>query len=196
MNEVKNILLVGVGGQGVLLASELLSDTAFQSGLDVKKSEVHGMAQRGGVVSSHVRFGKKVHSPLIPQGMCDVMLAFEQAEALRWLHFMKSTGTVIVNVRKWVPPIALMKGFRYPDNPVGEVNQKLDHVLTIDAQRMAEKLGNPKIENTLLLGALSTVLELSPDVWQDVIRTRVPRGTESLNLRAFEQGLKSVSGEI
>jgi len=179
----------------VLLASELLSDAAFKSDFDVKKSEVHGMAQRGGVVSSHVRFGEKVHSPLIPQGDCDVMLAFEQAEALRWLHFMKSSGVVIVNQRVWVPPIALMKGFEYPQDPLGMVQERMQRVLKINAQQMAEDLGNPKVENTLLLGTLSTVIELPVTIWQDVIRARVPKGTDALNLRAFELGLQSVTGE-
>jgi indolepyruvate ferredoxin oxidoreductase beta subunit len=195
MADVKNILLVGVGGQGVMFAGELLSKTAFKSGQDVKKSEVHGMAQRGGVVSSHVRYGEKVYSPLIPQGECDVMLAFEQAEALRWLHFMKSAGTVIVTERKWVPPIALMKGFVYPQNPLSEVQKRMKRVIEINAQQMAESLGNPKVENMLLLGALSTVIDLPLNIWQDVIRARVPKGTEALNLRAFDLGLQSAAGE-
>ena len=122
MGQGKNILIVGVGGQGVLLASELLSTVALESGYDTKKSEVHGMAQRGGAVTSHVRLGEKIFSPLIPEGSADVILAFEQAEAQRWVHFLKDGGTVVVNNFKLIPPIASMKGFQYPDDPIGALS--------------------------------------------------------------------------
>jgi indolepyruvate ferredoxin oxidoreductase beta subunit len=113
-NVPMNILIVGVGGQGVLLASQILSEAALQAGYDVKKSEVHGMSQRGGVVSSHIRFGKKVHSPLIPNGAADVILAFERAEALRWIHELKPGGAMIVNAQIIIPPIAVDTKYSYP----------------------------------------------------------------------------------
>ncbi len=188
MKEVMNILIVGVGGQGVLLASEVLSAVAMEAGYDAKKSEVHGMAQRGGVVSSHVRMGEKVYSPLIMQGHADVVLAFEQAEALRWVHFLKKDGTIIINDYRLVPPIASMKGFDYPDDPMGSVKKRVSRTKVIDAVSIAEKLGNPRLVNTILLGMLSNSLDIPVKVWEKVISERVPRGTEALNAEAFTAG--------
>jgi indolepyruvate ferredoxin oxidoreductase beta subunit len=188
MKDVINILIVGVGGQGVLLASEVLSAVAMEAGYDAKKSEVHGMAQRGGVVSSHVRMGEKVYSPLIMQGHADVILAFEQAEALRWVHFLKKDGTIIINDYRLVPPIASMKGFDYPDDPVGSVKKRVSHTKIIDAVSIAERLGNPRLVNTILLGMLSNSLDISVKVWEKVISERVPKGTEALNVEAFTAG--------
>jgi indolepyruvate ferredoxin oxidoreductase beta subunit len=185
---VWNVLIVGVGGQGVLLASELLSAAAAEAGLDVKKSEVHGMAQRGGVVSSHVRFGKKIYSPLIPEGEADVILAFEKAEAMRWCHFLKKDGVLIVNDYQLVPPIASMKGFDYPDDPLRVVKDRVVNVEIIDAAGMARTLGNPRLVNTILLGMLFASLDIEKPICEQVIREGVPAGTEDLNLKAFEQG--------
>ena len=193
MRSDKNVLIVGVGGQGVLLASELLSTAAVESGLDAKKSEVHGMAQRGGVVSSHVRFGEKVYSPLIPDGETDVLLAFEIAEALRWIHFLKEDGTVIVNDYRLVPPIAMMKGQHYPEDPVRKVRERVKNVLVVDARAVAKRLGNVRLVNTLLLGVLSLSVDLPLTVWEKVIRERVPKGTEDLNWQAFLEGRKTSS---
>ena len=153
------------------------------------------MAQRGGVVSSHVRFGQTVYSPLIPAGKCDVMLAFEQAEALRWAHTMTSSGTIIVNTRKLVPPIALMKGVEYPENPLETVQKRLESVIAVDAQGIAAELGNSRVENTILLGVLSNFIKISPQIWKDVIRSRVPKGTEELNLSAFQKGAEAAARE-
>jgi indolepyruvate ferredoxin oxidoreductase beta subunit len=188
MKETKNVLIVGVGGQGVLLASEILSAAVVASNLDAKKSEVHGMAQRGGVVSSHVRMGEKVYSPLIREGDADVILAFEQAEALRWVHFMKTEGTMIINRYKLVPPIASMKGFDYPENPIETVKKRVKNVRVIDAFAVAEEVGNIRLVNTVLLGVLSVSLDIKPDVWKKVIEKRVPKGTETINWKAFQAG--------
>jgi len=185
---VTNILIVGVGGQGVLLASELMCDVAVLEGLDVKKSEVHGMAQRGGVVSSHVRFGDQVHSPLIPSGEADLMLSFEQAEAKRWIHFIKPEGQVIVNTRKLVPPVAFLKSFEYPTDPVGDVRARHDHVLAVSATNMALSLGNLRVANIILLGVVSKFLSFRESHWKKAIKARVPRGTEEINLKAFQAG--------
>lgn len=190
MNETKNVLIVGVGGQGVLLASEILSAAAVASGLDAKKSEVHGMAQRGGVVSSHVRMGKKIFSPLIKEGDADVILAFEQAEALRWVHFMKNEGTMIINRYKLVPPIASMKGFDYPEDPIEAVRKRVQNLRIIDAFAVAEQVGNSRLVNTILLGVLSVSLDIKQDIWKRVIEERVPKGTESINWSAFQEGCK------
>jgi len=188
MRQAKNILIVGVGGQGVLLASELLSTVALESGYDTKKSEVHGMAQRGGAVTSHVRLGEKIFSPLISEGSADVILAFEQAEAQRWVHFLKDGGTVVVNNFKLIPPIASMKGFQYPDDPIGALRKRVQHVKVIDAVEIAERLGNPRLVNTVLLGVLSLSLDISTVIWEKIIRKRVPKGTEALNYKAFLEG--------
>jgi indolepyruvate ferredoxin oxidoreductase, beta subunit len=187
----RDILIVGVGGQGVLLASELLSTVAMEAGYDVKKSEVHGMAQRGGVVSSHVRLGKQVFSPLIPEGKADVLLAFEQSEALRWIHFLKPEGAAIINFKKLVPPIALLKGKGpvYPEDPIGDVRKRISRVFVVPAESIAVELENPRIENSVLLGALSCFLEIPAAVWESVIIRRVPKGTEDVNLRAFRSGV-------
>ena len=188
MKETKNVLIVGVGGQGVLLASEILSAAAVAAGLDAKKSEVHGMAQRGGVVSSHVRIGQKVYSPLIKEGEADVILAFEQAEALRWVHFMKNEGTIIINRYKLVPPIASMKGFDYPLSPIEAVEKRAKNVRIIDAFAVAEELGNLRLVNTILLGVLSVSLDIDQNIWKEVIEKRVPKGTEAINWNAFLKG--------
>jgi indolepyruvate ferredoxin oxidoreductase beta subunit len=188
MKSDKNILIVGVGGQGVLLASEVLSAVAMDADYDAKKSEVHGMAQRGGVVSSHVRFGEKVFSPLIPEGEADVILAFEMAEAMRWVHFMRSSGTMIVNRYKLVPPVASMKGFNYPADPVETVKSRVKKIRVVDAGAIARKLGNPRLVNTILLGVLSGSLDIPEEIWVKRIRERVPKGTEDLNEKAFREG--------
>ena len=184
----KNVLIVGVGGQGILLASELLSEVAFTAGLDVKKSEVHGMAQRGGVVSSHVIIGSKVYSPLIREGQADIILSFEVAEALRWIHFLKTNGTAIINNRKLVPPVALMKGMAYPNDPIKDVKKHIQNVKVIKAAEIAESLGNPRVANILLLGVLSNSLKITKDIWMKCIRMRVPKGTQDVNIQAFERG--------
>jgi indolepyruvate ferredoxin oxidoreductase beta subunit len=187
-NATLNVLIVGVGGQGVLLASQILSDVNLKAGNDVKKSEVHGMAQRGGVVSSHVRFGKKVFSPLIPNGQADVILAFERAEALRWVHELKPGGFLIVNDQKLVPPIAVDPKYVYPDDAIDQLKKKVKNLKVIDAAGISEELGNPRLANTVLLGAMSTALDIDEKLWKEVISQRVPKATIDLNLKAFEKG--------
>ncbi len=188
MNKGKDVLIVGVGGQGVLLASEILSSVALKAGYDAKKSEVHGMAQRGGVVSSHVRFDKKVFSPLIKEGEADIILSFESAEALRWVHFVKPDGVIIVNDYKLIPPIASLKGFDYPADPLKKVKARIKNVKSVDALKIANKLGNSRMVNTILLGTLSTSIDIPVKTWENVIKERVPMGTEKLNLKAFAAG--------
>jgi indolepyruvate ferredoxin oxidoreductase beta subunit len=183
-----NILIVGVGGQGVILASELLSEAAMQAGYDVKKSEVHGMSQRGGVVSSHVRFGPKVHSPLIPAGAADVVLAFEAAEGLRWAGQVTDGGMLAVNTQKLIPPIAFTKEFHYPDDPIADARKHVKRVVPLNALEIATEVGNPKLVNTVLLGSISGELPITDEIWESVIRKRVPKGTEEVNLMAFRRG--------
>jgi indolepyruvate ferredoxin oxidoreductase, beta subunit len=183
-----NILIVGVGGQGVLLASQILSEVAMQAGYDVKKSEVHGMSQRGGVVSSHIRIGKVVHSPLIPDGGADVILAFERAEGLRWVHELKPKGAMIVNAQKVVPPIAVDTKYHYPDDALEQLQNRVKNLRVMDAEEISRNLGNVKLANTVLLGALANTLDIEEGVWREVIAKRVPKGTAEANLKAFEAG--------
>lgn len=187
-DEITNVLVVGVGGQGVILASDILSEVAMRSGLDVKKSEVHGMAQRGGIVTSHVRFGKKVNSPLIPKGRVHVLLSFELAEATRWMGFLSPDGKAIVNVQKVVPPIVSTGLARYPEDAEQILRTWVKEPILINALEMAEKLGNPRLVNTILLGVTSKILELQEAIWKKVIEQRVPRAFKELNLKAFEMG--------
>jgi len=193
MNVTKDVLIVGVGGQGVLLASELLSDVAVKSGLDAKKSEVHGMSQRGGVVSSHVRMGRHVFSPLIPEGRADILLAFEMAEAQRWIHFLKNDGIAIVNNYRLIPPVAMMKstGPHYPEDPIQAVLSRNPNTQLVQARDIARSLGNIKLINTILLGVLSLSVDLPLSDWEKVVRERVPHGTEDLNWNAFLEGRKT-----
>jgi indolepyruvate ferredoxin oxidoreductase beta subunit len=188
-----NILIVGVGGQGVILASELLSEAAMEAGYDVKKSEVHGMAQRGGVVSTHVRFGEKVYSPLIQAGAADVALAFEAAEGLRWAGHVRDGGLLVVNTQQIIPPIAFTGEYDYPKDPINEAKSVCrGRMLPIDGLAIAHQVGNPKLVNTVLLGAISGEMPISDEIWDTIIRRRVPRGTEELNIAAFKRGAEAV----
>jgi len=187
-NNVTNVLIVGVGGQGVLLASEVLSETAMKAGLDVKKSEVHGMSQRGGVVSSHVKFGPKVHSPIIPYGEADILISFEQAEALRAADWIKKDGLVATSMTRLVPPIATSGKIKYPADPIAELKSKVKKVIALDADKIALELGNPRLVNILLLGVVSGTLEFPPELWESVIKVRVKQKFVELNLKAFARG--------
>jgi indolepyruvate ferredoxin oxidoreductase, beta subunit len=183
-----NVLIVGVGGQGVLLASEILCEVAKVMGLDTKKSEVHGMSQRGGVVTSHVRFGNKVYSPLITEGEADVILAFEIAEGLRWVHYLRPGGTIIVNEQKIVPPITTTGKFAYPDKVEDQIKARVPNTKLVDGYGIALKLGNPRLVNTVLLGVLSNAIDLEQEKLLQVIERMAPKGTGELNKKAFLEG--------
>ena len=184
-----SVLIVGVGGQGVLLASELISEAAMKYGLDVKKSEVHGMSQRGGVVSSHVRIGPKVYSPTIQYGQADVLMAFEQAEGLRAVDWMKKEGTAIVSTTRLVPSIVTSsRELTYPDDAVERMRTRGIKVIAVDADQIAAELGNPRLVNTILLGVLSNYLPFDNELWRDVIKTKVKAKLVDINLAAFERG--------
>lgn len=188
-NKNHDILIVGVGGQGVLLASEIISDVAIASGLDIKKSEVHGMSQRGGIVSSHVRISEKVYSPTIQYGQCDILMAFEQAEGLRALDWMKKDGVAIVSETELIPAVVTAsKKFSYPDQPIATMKEKADRVLSIPADKIAGELGNPRLVNTILLGVASNYLPFDVEVWKDVIKARVKSKFVDINLTAFARG--------
>ena len=187
-NGTTNVLIVGVGGQGVLLASEILCEVAKLLGLDAKKSEVHGMSQRGGVVTSHVRFGKKVYSPLIPLGEADIILSFEIAEALRWVHYLRPGGTLIASDQKIIPPITTTGKFSYPEDVEKTIKARAPKTKVVAAYDIGKKLGNPRLVNTILLGVLSKEIDLEEDKWLQVIERMAPKGTGEINKKAFLEG--------
>ncbi len=186
---ISNILLCGVGGQGTLLASNVLAEAAMESGFDVKKSEVHGMAQRGGSVVSHVRFGDKVHSPLIRKGECDLLISFETLEALRWSEFLRPGGLVIMNTQKILPMSVSAGTSIYPDG-IGELLEKLPaSVVAVDGIGNAQKLGNAKCLNVVMLGVLARKLSgIKETVWKEVLAKRLPAKILDLNMKAFDAG--------
>lgn len=188
MKTTTNILIVGVGGQGVLLASEVLSEAAMRQGLDAKKSEVHGMSQRGGVVSSHVRIGPKVYSPLIDHGAADFLMAFEAAEGLRAIDWLKPDGFLISSLTRVIPPITTTSEYTYPADPIGTARTKIANVKAIDADKIAQELGNVRLVNTILLGVLSVHLDFPEKLWTETLTARVPKKFVDLNLKAFAAG--------
>jgi indolepyruvate ferredoxin oxidoreductase beta subunit len=185
---VKNILVVGVGGQGVIMASDLLADVALASGFTAKKSEIHGMSQRGGVVSSHVRYGREVHSPLISAGQADLLISFELAEAVRWLNFISENGQVIVSACRVVPPLVSMGLAQYPDQAETLLKTCNRQAAVVDAPALARELGNPRLVNTILLGLASNYLDLAQDKWREVMARRLKPALVEINLQAFAQG--------
>jgi indolepyruvate ferredoxin oxidoreductase beta subunit len=186
-----NFLLVGVGGQGTLLASNVLAHVGVRAGFDVKKAEVHGMAQRGGSVSSHVRWGEKVHSPLIGQGEVDYLVAFEKLEALRYVNMLRPGGTAIVGEMR-IPPLSVSSGDDvYPDDEEVRriLGQVTDDLHFIPSLRLAEEAGNGRAHNIVVLGVLSNVVaQVPPDIWLEVIAERVPKKYIEVNRRAFLAG--------
>jgi indolepyruvate ferredoxin oxidoreductase, beta subunit len=185
-----NFILAGVGGQGTILASDLLAQVGMESGYDVKQAEVHGMAQRGGSVSSHVRWGPVVYSPLIAVGEADIMVAFEQIEALRFVHFLRPGGAVVVN-QQAIAPITVSAGpAHYPsmDYLRSELAHVTEQVFWVPAMDIARALGNDKVTNVVLLGALSALLDVPPRVWLKAVESRVPARFLQLNQQAFERG--------
>lgn len=196
MTEPINILVAGIGGQGVMTAAEILAQTALSLGFDVKKTEVAGMAQRGGVVTSHVRFGEKVNSPAIPDGEADLVIAFEPAEGARWLDQLKPGGVVLVNQARQEPPIVSIGLFDYPDDPVADIKEREVEVYAFDATKIAKELGNVRLVNTVMLGASAAHLPFSEEFLKDAIlarfRERKPQLLE-INEQAFVAGKKAAS---
>lgn len=187
-DESKNVLIAGVGGQGVLLVSEILSKVCLDTGYDVKKSEVHGMAQRGGSVVSHVRWGPEVFSPLIEKGTADVLLAFEELEAFRWLEYLRPDGVVIVNAHQ-IKPLPVAVGLReYPRKILAKLQRKAGRVLVLDGVQIARQAGNIRASNIALLGALAAHLNLDTSRLRGVIRQKLPPKTLKVNLAAFDKG--------
>ncbi len=183
----KNIMIVGVGGQGTLLTSRILGRLATRAGYDVKLSEVHGMAQRGGSVVTFVRFGGKVAEPIVEAGQADVLIAFERLEALRYLHFLKKDGVVIVNDLR-IDPITVVTGAAsYPDNIIAKLENSR-RTIAVNATEEAKKLGVPKTFNVIVLGAAARHMSFAKEDWLRVIEETVPPKTIEINKRAFETG--------
>jgi indolepyruvate ferredoxin oxidoreductase beta subunit len=187
-DQVKNILMVGVGGQGVILASEILSEVMMRAGYDVKKSEVHGMAQRGGSVSTHVRFGSKVYSPLIKKGDADILFSFEVLESVRYLDFLKKDALIIVNNQKVLPPSVTLGADTYPDNIPGILRERFSKVDMVDALEIAKRAGNSRALNVAFLGALSRYIEVDEGMWKEVIASMLPPKLVEVNIKAFSLG--------
>ncbi len=184
-----NILLAGVGGQGIILASEIVADVAASAGLEVKKSEVHGMAQRGGSVVTHIRFGERVHSPLVAEGEADFLVAFEAMETLRYLHFLGPASRVIMNLQR-IPTLRMLRGEEaYPAaDEIAAAARAASDLTTIDAAALALAAGNQKAANIVLVGAMGRKLTFERDAWHDAIARRLPERLREANLAAFDAG--------
>ncbi|MGB9598056.1 MAG: indolepyruvate oxidoreductase subunit beta [Candidatus Poribacteria bacterium] len=190
LDEVTNIIITGVGGQGILLASEIISESAVLAGYDVKRSEIHGMAQRGGSVNSHIRFGEKIYSPLVMKGECDLLLAFEKLEALRMANFLSKDGTIIVNDQQLNPSSVSSGSATYPENIEETLKKYFPSVIFVNAFDLAKQAGNIRTANIALLGVASKKLDIPIDIWEKVIIERVPQRAIEVNLKAFHLGLQ------
>lgn len=196
--KVTNIFLSGVGGQGTILASNILGDVFLNSGYDVKKAEVHGMAQRGGDVTTHFRYGKKVYSPLIKYGDADYLLSFELLEALRYINWVKPEGKVIINNRTIFPPAVNLGQMEYPkdiDKTFKQYFKNNAHI--VNGQDIARKLGNLQTSNVVLVGAFSSFFpEIKEELYVNAIRNLLPPKLHDLNIEAFYEGKKSMEGKV
>ena len=185
----RNIMIVGVGGQGTLLTSRILGNITVEAGFDVKLSEVHGMAQRGGSVVTFVRYGEKVAEPIVEEGQADVLIAFERLEALRYAHFLKKDGAMVINDRR-IEPITVVTGAaQYPENIIEDL-AKEHQVYSVDAQEEALKLGNSRVFNIIVLGVAARHMDFSKEMWLDVIEKTVPPKTVEINKKAFLLGFE------
>lgn len=193
---IKNIVLIGVGGQGTILTSKILAIGLVDKGYDVKMSEIHGMSQRGGSVSTQIRYGEKVYSPNIGEGEADIVVAFEKAEAVRGLPYLKQGGTLVVDEREIYPLPVLTGAVKYPDNIIDELRAKIKNLLVLNASKIASDLGNAKAQNIVLLGSLVAFLGLEDIDWTGIIEKNVPSKAVEINKKAFEEGLKFYRNNI
>ncbi len=185
---VTSIMIVGVGGQGTLLASKILGNVAMAQGYDVKMSEVHGMAQRGGSVVTYVKYGDKVYSPVIAVGEADIVLAFEELEASRWAGYCKKGGTLIVNTQKIDPMPVITGAAKYPENITPQLADNPIKMVTVDALSLAKQSGTVKAVNVVLIGVMAKSSNIEKDVWLECIKKTVPAKFLDMNLKAFEMG--------
>jgi indolepyruvate ferredoxin oxidoreductase beta subunit len=186
----KNIMIVGVGGQGTLLTSRIIGKTALAAGLDVKISEVHGMAQRGGSVVTFVRFGDKVAEPVVEEGQADVIISFERLEAQRYAHFLKKDGVLVVNDARIDPMTVVIGAKEYPENILENLGN--EHALyALDGAKAALELGNSKVLNSVILGFAAKFIGFDKELWLDTVKSTVPPKTIDINLRAFLKGYEA-----
>lgn len=188
-SKVKSILLAGVGGQGTLRASDIMCMAMMEAGFDVKKSEVHGMAQRGGCVTSHVRYGTKVYSPLAEPGSIDTLVSFEKMEALRYLKFLSKKASIILNTEEIYPPAVNMGDAVYPNDVIDFLKNHYGKVIALNAAELAQKAGNIKAANVVLLGAVSNLMNIEKSIWESIIKKSFPQKLVKLNLDAFQMGI-------
>jgi indolepyruvate ferredoxin oxidoreductase beta subunit len=192
LNKNGNILFCGVGGQGILLASEITASALIKARLDVKKSEVHGMAQRGGSVVAHLRYGKKVYSPLIESGKVDIQVAFEMLESVRYLPTLNKNSTVIVNTQQIYPPSVATGVEKYPEDVLRHLKQLGISLCSIDAFTIAKEVGEIRAFNMVLVGALSSFLPVKENTFLQIIEERVPEKFRAVNIEAFKQGRSAI----
>ena len=185
-----NIMVVGVGGQGTLLTSRIIGKTALNAGWDVKLSEVHGMAQRGGSVVTFVRFDKKVYEPVCEEGSVDVLISFERLEALRYAHFLRPDGIMIVNDTRIDPMTVVIGAKTYPEG-ILEGLEKEHKLYTVDAGKIAKELGNSKVVNTVVLGVSAKHIGFTEDEWLETLKNTVPPKTIDINIKAFKAGYEA-----
>ncbi len=191
MLDVKSVLFVGVGGQGTILASKILTIGLIENGYDVKMSEVHGMSQRGGSVSTQVRFGSKVYSPIIGEGAADILVSFEEMEAARYAKFLKKEGKMVVNTSR-IPSMPILSGAcQYPEGIMDALKKQVP-VMALDATQIASDLGNPKSANVVLLGALIQAMDLHDIDWKAIIAKTVKKNFVDINIQAFEAGMAAI----
>jgi indolepyruvate ferredoxin oxidoreductase beta subunit len=189
-----NVLVAGVGGQGVILASDVMSEVFMEAGYDVKKSEVHGMAMRGGIVTSHFRFGKKVYSPLIKEGEVDILFAFEQLEGLRWINHLKPDGKIVMNDHRINPPSVNLGEMEYPQGIPQRIQSEFKGFYLVKGTEIAHQMGDARAANVVLLGAISKLFEVNEDLWLKNILNHLPPKVHELNRKAFFTGRDQISG--
>lgn len=187
-NETKNIMIVGVGGQGTLLASRIIGNAIMQLDYDVKVSEVHGMSQRGGSVVTYVRYGKEVFSPVVDKGEADFILSFEALESARWLDYLKKDGILITSTQEIEPMPVIIGAAEYPSDIIKKIKEKGVNTAAVDALSLAESAGSSKAVNVVLVGVLSQLMGFSDEVWEKAVEHCVPQKFYDINKKAFELG--------
>ena len=183
-----SVMIAGVGGQGTVLASKILSLVMMKAGLDVKQSEIHGMSQRGGSVVTHVRFGEKVYSPLVTAGSADYIIAFEELEALRCLPYLKKSGLFIVNRQQMLPMPVITGAAQYPVEPVADMVHQGVRTIAVDASGIGKEKGDARAANLVLLGVLAGSLDIGEELWHEAIKENLKPNLVAMNLEAFRAG--------
>ena len=195
-HQTTNVLVAGVGGQGVILASDIMCEVFMEAGYDVKKSEIHGMAMRGGIVTSHFRFGKKVYSPLIKEGEVDILFAFEQLEGLRWINHVRPNGKILMNDNKVNPPAVNMGEMDYPGNIPETIQSKFKNFYLVKGTEIALQAGDVRAANVVLLGAMSKLFTIQDTLWLDTILGHLPPKVHDLNRKAFATGKEQIKAGL